>query len=140
MWPDWVVQMVIELLNTRTPPSCIPKIILAICKLIVPNFEIVKELPGISFCRSVRSTLVVFTKTLAAYEIAKADVIFENHNDKTKRRQVAFDNNVCRIQSGEGYKNVCLNAAILLKNNMSECITALVIRMLVEERGFLNHW
>ena len=132
--------MVIELLNNRTPPLCIPKNILAICKLIVPKIDIVKELPCISFCRSARSTLVVFTKTLAAYEIANAEVILKNHNDGTKRRQIAFDNNVCRIQSGEGYKNVCLNAAILSKNKTAECITASVVRTFAKGRGFLDHW
>ena len=37
VWPNWVVQLIIELLSHRTPPSCVSANILSVVSLICPS-------------------------------------------------------------------------------------------------------
>ena len=47
-WPNWVVQLAMEMLVTRTPPSCITSSIFSTVAAIHPDMykEMVKDLPG----------------------------------------------------------------------------------------------
>ena len=72
-WPWWMVQLILEMLSHRTPPSCIAPNILTFAKVLFLFVSIVKLLPSASFVRDCRSVLVFFTKALAAYSLAKVD-------------------------------------------------------------------
>ena len=47
MWDDWFVQMVLEMLLYRTPPSCIPPVILTVVESLYDDQTInaVRQLP-----------------------------------------------------------------------------------------------
>ena len=36
-WPNWVIQLIVELLSHRTPPSCVSANILSVVSLICPS-------------------------------------------------------------------------------------------------------
>ena len=45
-WLYWVTDIALEMLTNRTPPNLIAPNILTVCKLVSPNYDILKELPG----------------------------------------------------------------------------------------------
>lgn len=72
-WPEWIIQIILELLLHRTPPSCIPTKILTVAKSLHPNNDVIRELPVLRFVRECQSVLTVVTKTLAAYQLGQVD-------------------------------------------------------------------
>ena len=89
-----MTQMILEMLAHKTSPPCIPANILTITSLVFLEIKVVEELPSVSFVRKCRNALVVETKTLGAYLIAKSDHAVEHHTNGTKRRQVSVDNSI----------------------------------------------
>ena len=77
-WPNWVVQLILEKLVNRTPPSCIAANTVSVISAIHPYMvnEIIKDLPGVSFMRECQTTLRLVTKTLAAAEVSKQPRIY----------------------------------------------------------------
>ena len=69
-WPMFVVEIILELLSHRTPPSCIAANILSISSLLNPNYNVVEELPATNYIRECRSVLGYITKTLAVFQLA----------------------------------------------------------------------
>jgi len=133
-----MVQLVLELLSHCTPPSCIPANILTVCSLVFPNHKVVEELPSGSFVRHCCSILSVETKTLAAYNIARAPLIVEDHSDGTARRQTHVQNSICRVASGAGYRSITLDSAILAEDETSEMLTESILRTFKKGRGMLE--
>jgi hypothetical protein len=66
--------------------------ILSVVKLLVPNVPIVEELPSKRFSQECRTVLLYVTKTLAAYEIASAQMYQQLFTDGTSRRQTEMQN------------------------------------------------
>ena len=54
-WSEWVTGIVLEMLSHRTPPESIPANILAVGRLISPNYDIVESVPRIIFAQNCRS-------------------------------------------------------------------------------------
>jgi len=75
VWGEWSVQIVLKMLSLRAPPSCIPSTILTVVESLFesPSTKLVPELPSVSIVHEWRSVLVEVTKTLAAYQLGKAD-------------------------------------------------------------------
>jgi hypothetical protein len=75
VWDEWFIQMVLKMLLHCTPPSCIPPIILTFVNSLYndPRINAVRQLPSVRTVREWRSVLVVVTKTLAAYQLGRAD-------------------------------------------------------------------
>ena len=36
-WPNWVIQLVVELLSHRTPPSCVSANVISVLSIVFPN-------------------------------------------------------------------------------------------------------
>ena len=123
-----MTQMILEMLAHKTPPSCIPANILTITSLVFLEIKVVEEPPSVSFVRKCRSALVVETKTLGAYLIAKSDHAVEHHSDGTKRLQVAVDNSIVRCTTDIGLRPIMLSSYILSMSETSEMITEAIIR------------
>ena len=51
-WSDTVTQLVLELLAHLTPPSCISSNILSVANVILPNYNVIHQLPGVGFISS----------------------------------------------------------------------------------------
>ena len=135
-----MTQLVIELLANRTPPSCISGNILAVAKIILPNYECITELPSIAFIRRCRGTLSYLTKLMAADLLARTPVWIESHTDGTSRRQMHLGNNLVRIAIEGGYKPVLLDNAIMSKNETSECVHDSIIRSFDSAAKMLEEW
>ncbi len=45
------MQIILEMLSHRTPPTCIPSIIITVAELLHPQYGVGKDLPGITFIR-----------------------------------------------------------------------------------------
>ena len=139
-WPYWVVDMMIEMLTNRTPPNSITPNILTVCKLVSPNFDIVKELPGDRTLRQSRSVLAVHTKTLGASQIAGCKEMLEHKSDGTSRRGVTFSNSIVRIADANGYKNVALSSATIAKDGTAAEEVVAIQRTFADGRELLLHW
>ena len=139
-WSDWVTDIVLEMLSHRTPPESIPANILAVGRLISPNYNIVESVPSINFVRNCRSVLAVETKTLGAAKIAGAVKVLEHHSDDTSRRGVSFGNSILRIATETGYENVALSSAIFAADGTAESGVAAVQRTFREARDLLQNW
>ena len=86
-WPEWVVQLVTELLVNGTPPSAIPANIQTLyatilCVDVAP--------PTVSFCRDCRTMVQVIGETIAAIKLARATTWAQLWTDATTRRQIPF--------------------------------------------------
>ena len=113
-WPNWVIQLIIELLSHRTPPSCVLANILPVVSLIcADNLSIINNLPGVSFVRDCHSLLVVTNKTLAACQLAKSKSFDQLCTDSRDQRQHKIDNVVVGFLIGNGYNTVVLNVTII---------------------------
>ena len=102
-WDHVVTQLVVEMLAHCTPPSCVAPNILSVAKLCAPNATIIHELPSDRFIRYCRSVLLYLTKTLAAFEIARAKMYQQLFTDGTGRRQTEMQNVVIGILTDGGY-------------------------------------
>lgn len=139
-WSESVTQLVLEMLSHRTPPSCISANILSVCKIILPNHDVVKEVPSVDFIRSCRGTLSYLTKLLASAELGRAPVFLEQHADGTSRRQIEFYNNIIRIAVEGGFKNVTLDSCILTKNGTGEMQRDGILLSFQSGRIMIQRW
>ena len=96
-WSEWVTGIILEMLSHRTPPESIPANILAVDRLISPNYDSVESVSRIIFVRNCRGILVVETKTPAAAKISGAVKLLEHHSDVTSCRGAGFGNSILRI-------------------------------------------
>ncbi len=85
MWDEGFVQMVLKMLSQCTPPSCIPPVILTVVDSLYddPRVNAVRQLPSMQTVQEWRSVLVVVTKTLAAYQLGRADSYEQLFTDGT---------------------------------------------------------
>lgn len=142
-WPEWIVQIIIELLSHRTPPSCISPNILTIAESLHPGMLVAEnrtELPSLQFIRECCTVLVVVTKTLAAYQLAKAESFKQLFSDGTSRWQTAIQNVVVSILTEAGYNAITLSSGIIAKDETSESITISIVHTFKEGRDLLEGW
>ncbi len=142
MWDEWFVQMVLEMLSNRTSPSCIPPVILTVVDSLYddPRVNAVRQLPSIRTVREWRSVLVVVTKTLAAYQLGRADSYEQLFTDGTHRRHTAIQNAIVGILTDGGFKMVTLLSGILAENETAGCLTGSIIRTFKEGGQLLDDW
>ena len=65
---DAVTQLVLEMLAYFNLQSCISSNILSVSKVILPNSDVINQLPCVEFISSCRGTLSYLTNMLASYE------------------------------------------------------------------------
>ena len=139
-WNESVTQLILEMLSHRTPPACISANIVSVAKVLLPHYDIIKEVPSVEFIRSCRGTLSYLTKLLAACELARAPVYLEQHADGTSRRQIEFYNNIIRIAIEGGFKNITLDACILTKDGTAEMQRDGILRSFQTGRLMIQRW
>ena len=98
----------------------------------------VQELPSVSTIHEWRSVLVVVTKTLAAYQLGRADSYVQLLTDGTSQRQTAIQNAVVGILTDGGYRMVTLSSGILAENETAECLTGSSVRTFKEGGDLLE--
>ena len=140
VWPGWATQLFIKLLALRVPPSVIPASIIATTSAFQPNDNLVKNAPCVKLMRDSRGVLVVATKTLAAYHLARAPVYKQQHSDGTDRRQTKIENCIVRIACDAGYRCITLDSCILPEDGKATtCVTA-IKQAYSEGREHLDDW
>ena len=139
-WDHIVTQLVVEMLAHRTPPSCVAPNILSVAKLLMPNATIIHELPSDRFVRYCRSVLLLMTKTLAAFEIARAQLYQQLFTDGTGRRQTEMQNVVIGILTDGGYRRVSLDGCVIAEEKTAEAVTASILVAFRESGKLLEKW
>ena len=91
-WLPHVDKLVLEMLANRTLPSCIQVNIYETAMSILPNVDVIKELPSLNHIKNLWTTLMLMTKTLAAYQIGHANVLRQLHTDETTCHQTSLVN------------------------------------------------
>ncbi len=142
MWGEWFVQIVLGMLSHHAPPSCIPSTIQTVVQSLFenPSANLVRELPSVSIVREWRSVLVVVTKTLAAYQLGKADSYKQPLTDGTSHRQTAIQNAAVGILTDSVFKMVTLSSGILVENETAEYLTGSIVLTFKEGGKLLEGW
>jgi hypothetical protein len=138
-WDPIVTQLVVETLAHPTPPACISANILSVVKLLMPNANVVEELPGLLFNQNCRTVLLYVTKTLAAYEIASVELYQQLFTDGTGQRQTEMQNIVIGILTESGYSRVALNGCVISEGT-SEYVTAAIVATFRKSGKLLEKW
>jgi len=137
-----VDKVIIEMLSNRTPPSCIQKNILVMARVIFPKQDIVPELPSLRHIHSLSTSLLLVTKTLAAYQYASATTkeIRQVHADATSRRQEELLNFVVAIEKDGVLKSLCMSSAIMARDKSSGSQVEAIMASFPEFRQLLDNW
>ena len=132
--------MILEMLSHRTPPSCVAANILTIAELLNPDFNMVKELPSLSFIRECRSVNLHLTKTMSAYTLAKVKEYSELFSDGTSRRQTSIQNLIIGFLEDGGFKTVALSTSILAEDDTATSLNESILRTFKEGQQLLDQW
>ena len=139
-WDEVITQLVVELLSHRTPPLSVCPNIVSVVQLLMPNTDIIKELPGNRFVRYCRTILAQVSQTLAAYNIAVADTLEQSHTDGTSVRQTAMQNFVVRATKDGVEKKITLSSCILSENESAESIASAILQEFAHARSLITQW
>ncbi len=139
-WDSRTTQLILEMLAHRTPPSCVAPNILLAAEILLPNVNIIQELPSIRFVRSCRSVLLHVTKTLASYQIGKANSYEQLFSDGTSRRQTSIQNVIIRFLLDGGFKTITLSTSIIAEDETSESLSKSIMQTFKESGALLDAW
>jgi hypothetical protein len=128
------------MLAHRTPPSCVVPNILSAAEVLLPNVSIIQEVPSIRFVRSCRSVLLHVTKTLASYQIGKANSYEQLFSDGTSRRQTSIQNVIIRFLSDGGFKTITLSTSIIAEDETAESLSKSIMQTFKESAELLDAW
>ncbi len=106
----------------------------------LPNVNIIQEVPSIRFVRSCRSVLLHVTKTLASYHIDKANSYKKFFSDGTSRRQTSIQNVIIRFLSDGGFKTITLSTSIIAEDETAESLSKSIMQTFKESGELLDAW
>ena len=102
--------------------------------------NIVRQLWSVNFVRDCRSVLVFFTKTLAAYTLAKLDKFDQFFSDGTDRRQIKIENAIVGYLSDKGYRTITLATDIIAERVTGEGLRDAAMLAFKQGRNLLRKW
>ena len=137
-WPWWVVLLILEMLSHRTPPTCVAANVLTVVKILFPMSDVVKKLWTTHFVRDCRSVLVFFTKTLAAYNLARLARFDQLFSDGTDRRQIKIENAVVGYLSDRGFRTITLACDIIAERPTAIGVKDAVMSAFKQGRALLT--
>lgn len=106
----------------------------------LPNVNIIQEVPSIRFVRSCRSVLLHVTKTLASYHIGKANSYEQFFSDGTSRRQTSIQNVIIRFLSDGGFKTITLSTSIIAEDETAQSLSKSIMQTFKESGELLDAW
>jgi len=108
----------------------------------MPSADIALQLPTTLYIRTLRSVLVVVTKTLAAYIVAKLPKFDQAFTDGTSRRHTEINNFIIGYITDAGLQTVTLNNMILApdKTSLSTCQALLRAMEMESAQQLLQGW
>ena len=90
--------------------------------------------------RSCRSVLLHVTKTLASYQIGKANSYEQLFSDGTSRRQTSIQNVIIRFLLDGGFKTITLSTSIIAEDETSETLSKSIMQTFKESGALLDAW
>jgi hypothetical protein len=84
--------------------------------------------------------LLQVTKTLAAYQIGKAQTFSQLFSDGTRRRQTTIQNIIIGMLTDGGYKAITLSTSIIAENETSESLVSSIPTCFKESGLLLEDW
>jgi len=125
----------------NTPPSCIQANIYAMARALLPQHDVVIELPSLKHIKNMRTVLALVTKHLAAQQIGKAKEWKQLHTDETQRRQTSIANVVMGVLDKDNkLKTICLTGSIIAEDGTAEEQSKAIIAAFGESRKMLEDW
>ena len=130
IWPEWIQQLVLEMLVNGTPPSAIRPNIVSQVSLISPDI-VIHSLPSARYIRQCRTVLRIIGETLTVYRLAKANTWQQLFTDGTSRRQVALQILIISITENNELRPLILSSAIILEGESSEQQQSAILDMII---------
>ena len=106
----------------------------------MPSADIALQLPTTLYIRTLRSVLVVVTKTLAAYIVAKLPKFDQAFTDGTSRRHTEINNFIIGYITDAGLQTVTLNNMILAPDKTSLSTCQALLRAMESAQQLLQGW
>jgi hypothetical protein len=86
------------------------------------------------------AVLLHVTKTLASYQIGKANSYEQFFSDGTSRRQTSIQNVVIRFLSDGGFKTITLSTSIIAEDETAESLSKSIMQTFKESGELLDAW
>ena len=114
-------QIDLGFVSNHTPPTCIQANIYAISRWLLPNHNVVIELPSLTHIKNLRTVLCLVTKSLAAYSLAKAKEWKQMHNDEKSRRHTSLTSIVMGIiTKDDKFRTICISCSIIAEDDTAD--------------------
>ena len=139
-WDTRTTPLIPEMLAHHTPPSCVVPNILVAAEILLPNVKIIQEIPSIRFVFSCRSVLLHVTKTLASYQIGKANSYKQLFSDGTSGRQTSIQNVIIRFLLDGGFKTITLSTSIIAEDETAESLSKSIMKTFKESGELFDAW
>ncbi len=140
-WGPLVDKLILEMLANRTPPTCIQSNILAVADTILPEKQVVEELPCVKHIRDMRVVLKTVSKLLAAKRFGDAKQIKQVHTDETSKRQTQVTNVVCQVvNDDDSTQAVCMTGDIIGADGTAEEQSRQIAQSFSELGDLLEKW
>ena len=112
-WMTHVDKLILEILPNCTPPNCIQANIYAMSCWLLPNDDVVIELPILKHIKNLRTFLCLVKKSIDVCSFAKAKDWKQMLNDKTAHHHASLTNVVMTILTKEDeFKTICVSGLI----------------------------
>ncbi len=140
-WKSHMDKIILEMLANGTPPSSIPGNIMACSKYMLPNYDVVKEVPCVEYIRNLRDVLKLTSKTLSAKCVGESKIIKQVHSNETIKRGksvLGVVNSV--LQEDDWIKTICLVGDIIPENGTAEEQSREIIQSFSDGGKLLENW
>ena len=136
-----VDKLILEMLSNRTPPTCIQANIYAMSRWLLPNHDVVIELPSLKHIKNLRTVLCLVTKSLAAHSLANAKDWKQMHNDETSRHHASLTNIVMGIVTEDDeFRTICVSGSIISEDGTADKQARAIISEFDTCRRLLQEW
>jgi len=111
-------------------------------RVIFPNQDIVRELPSLRHIRNLNTSLLLVTKTLAAFQYASATAkqIRQVHADATSRRQEELLCFIVAIEKDDVLRSLCMSCSIMARDKSAASQVEAIMASFPEFRRLLDNW
>ena len=100
-----------------------------------------RELPSLKHIKTLRTVLVIITKTMAAYRLGHARNWKQLHTDETLRRQISIVNVVISIINDDNELcTICMSGSIISKDGIADEQSRAIISAFNDSGHLLQEW
>jgi hypothetical protein len=137
-WPSLAIELILELLAHQTPPLCIAPNILLVVSAMLPNQNVVEQLPSQLFIQHMCTVLLHVTKMLVAFQLVDVSHFSQMFTDGTSHCKTTFEHLVVMIMADSGFKCVILSLCILPEDGTVEACIQVILDTFKEGKMLLS--